>query len=248
MVQPTPTPIPTVKVVVATQNIAERTIIQANMVTLKDWPQDLVPIGALTKTQDAVGKITAAALVPGEPVLMSRVSLEEQTVGLAPMLPPGLVAVVLALSPVSSVGGAIREGDAVDVLISTEYSLYNEEGDESKPLYATFYTIQDVPVLRVAGQGDAAATTQGGTLAPTGRATTVAAGAVMVTVLVTPQDALLLKYAREKGSIDLALRSPQFHDQVITDPVYLDYIMRRFELPRPLLIKKQTSTTQEEPQ
>jgi hypothetical protein len=64
----------------------------------------------------------------------------------------------------------------------------------------------------------------------------------MLTILVTPQDALLIKYAREKGTIDLVLRSPQFHDLVVTDPVYLDYIVRRFELPRPLIIRKEIAS------
>ncbi len=248
--EPTPvvTPAPTVKVVVTTQNIPERTVIQANMVTVKDWPPEYVPVGAMNKTQDVIGKVTSSSMVVGEVVLAAKITGEEQAVGLAPTLPPGLVAVVLALSPVSAVGGAVREGDNVDVLISLDYMLYDENGDESKNQYTTFYTIQDTPVLKVGGTGlDTGTTTQAAAIAPTSTAArTTSAGAVMVTVLVTPQDALLLKYARERGTIDLALRSPQFHDQVSTDPVYLEYIIRRFDLPRPLIIHKDQTGTGEQ--
>ena len=240
--QPTPTPITTVKVVVVTQSIPDRTILQANMLTLKDWPRDLTPAGHLSSTQDLIGKVTAGLMVTGEPVVMSKVSLEQEAVGLAPLLPPGVVAMVLSLSPVNAVGGAIRAGDTVDILVSTEYSVYNENGDESKPMQTTFYTIQDVPILGIGGQLDTAAKSGGNPLSGASAAQTVAGGGAMITILVTPQDALLLKYAREKGTIDLVLRSPQFHEQVVTDPVYLDYVVRRFELPTPLLVRKQVQS------
>lgn len=240
---PTPTPLPTVKVVVATQNIADRSIIQASMLTMKDWPQNLAPAGVVSNPQELVGKIAVGAMVTGEPVLSSKVSYEQQQVGLAPTLPPGLVAMALAVSPVSSVGGAVRAGDAVDILISMEYSIYNEKGEESKPLHVAYYSIQDVPILDVANTAEAP--TSGSATART-QASAMAVAPGMLTVLVTPQDALLLKYAREKGSIDLVLRSPQYHDQVVSDPVYLDYVIRRFELPVPVLIQKRTTQSLDE--
>lgn len=236
---PPPTPQPTVKLVVAAQNIPDRTIVQASMLTLKEWPQDLAPVGAATKSEELIGKITIGSIVTGEPVLLSKVSTEAQMTGLAPTLPPGLVAMVVSLSPVSAVGGAVRTGDSVDMLLSLEYIAYNEQGDESKELHTTFYSIQDVPVL--AASSPAAAATETGTLGASVQADM--GSAVVLTVLVTPQDALLLKYAREMGTIDVVLRSPQFHDQVVTDPVFLQYIMRRFELPEPVMIRKQGTTT-----
>ncbi len=235
-VVPTPTPVPIVKVVVATQNIAERTMLQSSMLTLKDWPADLLPTGTISKIQDVIGKVTSTPLAAGEIVLINKVSTEQTAVGLAPTLPPGLVAMSLGVSSMSAVGGAIRQGDSVDILVSMEYSIYTEQGDESKPMQSTFYTIQDVPVLAISGQVDSTAAPQAGaTKAPV---QSNISGINTLTVLVTPQDALLLKYSKEKGTIDLVLRSPQYHDQVVTDPVYLEYIMRRFELPRPLLIRK----------
>ena len=232
-----PTPIPTLKIVVAAQNIPDRTVLQANMLALKEWPQYLVPSGILTSTQALVGEVTNGLIVAGEPVLTSKVGGGPSVVGLAPSLPPGLVAMNLELAPANAVGGAIEQGDSVDVLLSMEYTLYDGTGGESKPLKATFYTIQDVMILASSGSLlPSGAATNGGTQAQ------AAVGApVMLTVLVTPQDALLLKHAREQGTIDVVLRSPQFHDQVVTDPVYLDYIMRRFDLPKPAIIQQQTT-------
>ena len=241
-IPPTPTPVPVVKVLVATQDIPARTMLQANMLSLRDWPADMLPAGTVSKPQDVIGKVTSAPLAAGELMLTSKVSTEQSTVGLAPSLPPGLVAMSLGLSPVLAVGGAIREGDSVDVLVSMEYSVYDEMGGESKPMQTAFYSIQDVPVLAISGQVDAVASAQGAGAAAAGVQSNNS-GPNMLTILVTPQDALLIKYAREKGTIDLVLRSPQFHDQVVTDPVYLEYIMRRFELPRPIIVAKQSQTT-----
>jgi pilus assembly protein CpaB len=240
---PPPPPTPTVKVVVATQNIPERTMVQASMVTVKDWPEDIVPVGAQSRTQDVVGQVTSSPIVVGEPILSSKFSTEQATIGLAPTLPPGLVAFELALSSVGSVGGAIREGDTVDVLVSMEYSEYDDQGDESKPMQVAFYTIQDVPVIAISGQESASSPSGVGLSPAASSAPSSPSAGMLLTVLVTPQDALLLKYAREKGVIDLALRSPQFHDQVVTDPVYLDYITRRFDLPKPLIVKKQQASS-----
>jgi len=53
-----------------------------------------------------------------------------------------------------------------------------------------------------------------------------------VTLLVTPQDALILKYLAEMGAdLDLALRSTGDEAPVITEPVWLRYVLDRYQLP-----------------
>ena len=55
-----------------------------------------------------------------------------------------------------------------------------------------------------------------------------------MTVLVDQQDALVLKFARESGaSIDFALRGKLDHDIISTEPVTLDYMIRRFNITPP---------------
>ncbi|MGQ9516519.1 MAG: hypothetical protein ACUVT1_04550, partial [Anaerolineae bacterium] len=60
------------------------------------------------------------------------------------------------------------------------------------------------------------------------------AAPTIITLLVNQQDALVLKFAREAGaSIDFALRSKNDHDLVETEPVTLDYMIRRFNIRPP---------------
>jgi len=56
-----------------------------------------------------------------------------------------------------------------------------------------------------------------------------------LTLIVTPQDAMVLKYAEEVGaSIDLVLRSAGDTNQMTTESVTLDYIFERFNIELPL--------------
>jgi len=55
-----------------------------------------------------------------------------------------------------------------------------------------------------------------------------------ITLMVTPQDALVLKLAREAGaSIDLAVRAEDDVQQFVTQQVTLDYLMARFSIGLP---------------
>lgn len=55
-----------------------------------------------------------------------------------------------------------------------------------------------------------------------------------LTLIVTPQDAMVLKYAQEVGaSIDLVLRSAADRGQITTESVTLQYIFDRFEIQLP---------------
>jgi Flp pilus assembly protein CpaB len=52
--------------------------------------------------------------------------------------------------------------------------------------------------------------------------------------MLAPQDALVLKLAREYGaSIDLAVRAQDDHQQFTTQQVTLDYILARFAVTLP---------------
>jgi Flp pilus assembly protein CpaB len=67
-----------------------------------------------------------------------------------------------------------------------------------------------------------------------------------ITVMVTRQDALVLKMAREQNArIDLAIRAEDDIEQLATQPVTLDYIMARFGINLPA---KQAYTLQPAPQ
>jgi hypothetical protein len=55
-----------------------------------------------------------------------------------------------------------------------------------------------------------------------------------ITLLVEPQDALILQWLRESGAVvDLALRNPTDNQLVRTDPVTLGWLLQRMEITLP---------------
>ncbi len=66
-----------------------------------------------------------------------------------------------------------------------------------------------------------------------------------VTLLVTPQDALVLKYLYEMGAdLDLALRAAGNDAPVITEPIWLQYVLDKYQIPGsppnlPIKLKKE---------
>lgn len=113
-------------------------------------------------------------------------------------------------------------------------------GGEERPRLVTQLTVQDAVVLRV---GDWIGEVQPTPppeeqVAEEGQQQPVQperAAVEPLTLIVTPQDAMVLKYAEEVGaSIDLVLRSTADADKVVTtDMVTLQYIFNRFKIELP---------------
>lgn len=177
------------------------------------------------------------------------------------LIPKGKVAVAFPISDISSVAYAIQAGDLVDVLITMKFIDVNEEYQLEKPVAGyiekqegqicepclpqpgasgqiprpvTQLIVQDAEVLKVGLWGEAMPqpTPEGG--AAKEEVPTPVPRPGLITLVVTRQDALVLKYARESGAeIDLALRSSGDHDIVTTEPVTLEYMLARFGITVP---------------
>ena len=108
------------------------------------------------------------------------------------------------------------------------------------PRMVTQLTLQDVEILKIGRWGqktpDAEVATEedAAQQQAADEETPLLEGPTIMTVLVDQQDALVLKFARESGaSIDFALRSKLDHELVTTEPVTLDYMIRRFNITPP---------------
>ncbi len=107
-----------------------------------------------------------------------------------------------------------------------------------RPRLITQLTVQDVVVLHLGDwpsvQG--APSGEGEEAAPEEEVASEYERIEPLTLIVTPQDAMVLKYAEEAGaSIDLILRSAQDRDKgtVTTEPVTLQYVFDRFNIEMP---------------
>ena len=116
-------------------DIPAETLITAEMVVLKDLPEESVHADAALKLENAVGSIAVEPIVSGEQVLTARLAKQgEAANSLSYELEKGYRAVSVAVNEVTGVSGFIEAGDHVDVVATIIYPK-----PEGEPTYADFH-------------------------------------------------------------------------------------------------------------
>lgn len=229
--QPQAQQIPTRPVIIAQQNIAERTEIPLERLGRAEWPEAYIPPGAFTSSEGLVGKLAIQPIYQGQIILPQMVvdknAVKETRSNASFLVPDGKVAVAFPISALSGVAGAIQNGDTVDILLTLTPVVGTQPITPTarsgagtttigEGLAVTQLMLQDILILNTGTWPSAAADKA------------AAAAAAVVTFAVTPQDALALKSAREQGMIELVLRRAGDHRPVTTEPVNLQYLNKRF--------------------
>ncbi len=252
------------EVVVALQNIGEGEKIRPDAVGVRSVEVSELPEKPILDPSDVIGKLAWRDIYQKQPLTEDMVIAVEDVQKLgwlaSPLIPSGRVAVAFPVSQLSSVNYAIQPGDRVDVLISgsfldvdpdsqIETPLLYEGGEDCQPgcqvvgqqvqRYFTQLTIDDAQVLGLGTWGvppkpveeEAAAEGEG---EPGAGEAELPSAYNTIILIVTPQDAAVLKYLREnRYAIDLALRSRDDADKHEPEAVTLEYIMRRFRISPP---------------
>ena len=135
-----------VRIVVASQELAFGTQLSSQNVRLANWPAASLPEGAFTTLDDAVkSRVALRPIVAGEPVLASKVSGLNGRATLSANLPQGKLAFAVPITDVSGVGGFIRPGDVVDVLVTRK--IPGDGSSDSDRM--TDVVLESVPVLGI---------------------------------------------------------------------------------------------------
>ena len=176
-----------VKIVAATKALDAGATITADAVTMVDWPVNFPVEGAMTKTQDAVGRIVLFPIAAKEPVREPLLAAPG-SVGLTAKIPDGMRAVAVETNDVTNVSGFLFPGCRVDVLVT-----FRPEGPGNQE-DVTATVLQNVEVLSTGErlQPD-----------PSGKPQKVR----QVTMLLTPDDAQKMVLAANKGTVQFVLRN-----------------------------------------
>jgi pilus assembly protein CpaB len=110
------------RIVVASQDMAFGTPLTSTNTRLVNWPTNSVPAGAYTDIAAATagGRVAVRPIVAGEPILSSKVSGDDGRATLATLLTGDQRAVSIPVNAVAGVGGFVRAGDVVDVLLTRQ--------------------------------------------------------------------------------------------------------------------------------
>jgi len=178
------------RIVVATQDLAFASPLSVQNVRLVNWPANSVPAGAFTSIEEATrNRVALRPIVPGEPVLASKVSGTDGRATLSANLPVGQLAFAIPISDVAGVGGFIRPGDVVDVLLTRRIP-----GDGAKDYdKMTDVVLEAIPVLGIDQVAD--------------EKNTQPAVGKTATLQVDTMGAQKLALAVQMGTLNLALRN-----------------------------------------
>lgn len=211
---------PNVKVVVVSQAVPIRTVLTSDVLTIKELPVDAAPAGYLSEIEQATGKLSVTELVQGEAVISSRL-VEPDVVApngrLALVVNDDQVLMAFPASDLLSKVNMLKAGDHVDVLVSLPIPISKISGDSGPDQQATVNLLPDAVIA--------------GVVAPEVADNTVAEPQALL-LTVNPQDALILKYARDRGGVfDIVLRAPGAEQPFDVDPVDADYFINKYQIP-----------------
>ena len=106
-----------VKVVVAKQDIPERTILKEEMLKVIEVPADIAPAGAFSEVSEAADRPTCAAIQQGDIVTDKKVYTDVRMAGFTGTIPPNCRAVSVAITDITGVSGFAKAGDYVDIMV-----------------------------------------------------------------------------------------------------------------------------------
>jgi pilus assembly protein CpaB len=174
------------EIVVAARGLSPGNTVDASSIKLAAWPRDNLPPGAISDFNQAQGHILRQAVIENQPIVQDMLLERGKSGGVLPFLiPNGMRAMSIPVTPVSDMAGMILPHTRVDVLVTS-----NEGGGSNE---RTRIALQNVEVVAVQN-----------TLDSNGNEPQ---RAEVVTLLVTPGDAERLAAAIRLGTLQLAMRS-----------------------------------------
>jgi pilus assembly protein CpaB len=202
-----------VTVVVAAADVPRGGTLTAELVKTRDYPTDLVPVGALSKVEDAVDRAVFIPLTKGDPVLNIKLAPKGSGRGMSALVPKGMRAFTIHTPSIASgVAGFVLPGNKVDVLLTVDDLPAITVGNSARATGggSTTTLLQNVEILAVDQKIEAPAENK-----------MDSHQLRSVTLLVTPHHANLLELGQSKGQLHLTLRNIEDKDDARTRPATL---------------------------
>lgn len=178
----------TVPVLMAAQDISANTVMNVEMVTVREIPEAYAHPQALRSPDQIVGKISKVQLLAGEQILVTKVAGKEHPGNrFSYRIPSDERAITLAVSETTGIAGFPTVGDRVDILLT--------KTGKDDDVTVTSTLLQNKEILAT---GSVTLPQEDGVqrIVPS------------ITLSVTPGEAQILTLAESTGSIKLSLRAP----------------------------------------
>jgi pilus assembly protein CpaB len=195
---PPPPPLATTEVLVAKVDLNAGQVINDGDLGWQTWPAASSSSALVRKSdrpdavKEFVGAWVRSPMVAGEPIRDSKVVMARGGGFMAAVLPQGMRAIALDISPETDAGGFVLPNDHVDVILTRRDKWAEKIGGVEK--YVSETILRNVRVLAV----DQAIEDRDGQKVAIGKTATIE---------LDPQQAETLALARQLGTISLTLRS-----------------------------------------
>ena len=199
-----------VSVYVAARDIPIGSVVDANMLTTRPWPEHLVVEGFVVGAEQGrriINTVVRAPFKRNEPINSAKLINPDDPNFMAGELSAGMRLVTMGSDEISAVAGFVFPGDRVDVLVThnvlregfSESDLMESGASGADMTEEVVETLlRDVRVLAIDQRSTAGVDDGDGVVVPRS-----------ISLEVTPQDAQRLRLAEEIGRVSLALRSVQ---------------------------------------
>ncbi len=177
--------------VYAIEDIRLGELVVEKNVEIRQVPVKGLAVDAVRKIADAVGRVAQSPLDKDDVVREVKLATRGASQGIAALIPNGMRPFGVQLPANSTPAGNFKAKDRVDVVL-----MENLGGSDSSEQSGQLL-LQDVEVFMV-----------GMTINPDPTQKANAEDARLITLLVTPEDARKLSWARTRGTLDLLLRNP----------------------------------------
>ncbi len=184
----------TVKIVAAARDMAAGTRLKKADMKLVTVPERDLPKNSMMDPNAALDRVLLFPVNENESLITNKISSQGGAEGLAATIEPGKRAVSVPITDSSGAGGLIQPRSHVDVLFTRTGSM-NEA--------VTTVLLQNVTVMGLGRMTEVSVAAGAPGAPPPSSSATRAA-----TLLVTPEQAAKLEFARQLGKISLALRNP----------------------------------------
>jgi pilus assembly protein CpaB len=199
MDRPAQVTLETAQIYVAKHNINLGDPIDAEMLSLQEWPKDKVPRGAISELSELEGRRPRTAIIEGEPILQAKLLDPGQVADPITQIPKGMRLKTIEVDATKSAAGLLGPGDRVDVqLFVRKDARTGVEMAKSKIILQNIRVFAvDQTVQRSPEGGDERAI------------------AKTVSLMLTPEQASKLSLAEQVGEISLIPRNPD-DDELVT--------------------------------
>lgn len=194
---------------IALHNINLGDPIDANMVTLQEWPKDRIPAGSLTKIEEIEGRRPRANIIAGMPIVDAQLLAQGEFADPIGEIPPGFRLATIAVDAQKSAAGLLSPGDRVDIQLYVER---NERTGVAQSM--TKVILQNIRVFAVEQAVQRSA--DGGDTRTVPKT---------VSLLVTVEQANKLDLAQQIGEVNLIPRSPDDQDTAETAEVDIGILL-----------------------